>query len=312
MSKKRSSAAEFPVADSDMPYLVDTHCHLDFPDYHNDLIEVLRRSCRAGVGQLIGVGIDIETSRRAVTLARTHSGVYATVGVHPHHVNEVKPDDYRLLRELAAEKEVVAYGEIGLDYAKEYSPAPMQREHFALQVEMAKELELPLVIHDREAHVDTLAVLRNASPLPQSGVMHCFSGNAAFAEEVMALGFYISIPGVVTFKSAVDLAEAVRAVPLERMLLETDAPFLAPAPWRGRRNEPAFVYYTARKIAELKGCGLHEVARRTTANACDLFKLSHRLVDDYGERGMSGSALSSGGADQAVAAMAAGSPAEGS
>jgi len=253
------------------PALIDTHCHLDFPDYQGDLAEVLARAAKVGVAEIITVGIDLATSRKACELAASLPGVYATVGVHPHHVNEMGPDDYPALRELAARPEVVAYGEIGLDYVKEYSPAALQREHFVRQVEIARQAGLPLIIHDREAHADILAILRAAGKLPAGGVMHCFSGDAALAEEVLELGFYISIPGVVTFKSAAVLREAVRRVPLERLLLETDAPFLAPVPVRGKRNEPAFLPYIARRVAEVKGCELEEVAHQTTANAHRLF-----------------------------------------
>ncbi|WP_431190041.1 TatD family hydrolase [Desulfurivibrio dismutans] len=253
--------------------LIDTHCHLDFPDYQADLEQVVKRAAQAGVRQMITVGIDLASSRKGVELAEQWPGVFATVGVHPHHVNEIGPDDYQALQELGRHPRVVAYGEIGLDYVKEYSPAPLQREHFAHQVAIARQLELPLVIHDREAHADTLAILREAGELPAGGVMHCFSGDAALAEEVLAMGFYVSIPGVVTFKSAATLWEAVRMVPLERLLLETDAPFLAPVPLRGKRNEPAYLAHIAAKVAELKGCAPAAVARQTTANARRLFNL---------------------------------------
>ena len=259
---------------------VDTHCHLDFPDYQNDLATVLERSHMAGVNTIITVGTELTTSRRAVELAASGDNlqpgrpqIYATVGVHPHHVNELVDGDYRRLRELALSPGVVAYGEIGLDYAKEYSPAPMQRDHFAAQVELAVELGLPLIIHDREAHADTLAILREVGKLPVGGVMHCFSGDAALAEEVLELGLYISITGVVTFKTAATLREAVARTPLERLLLETDGPFLAPVPYRGKRNEPAHIPLIAARIAELKGCSIAEVAQVTTANARRLFNL---------------------------------------
>ncbi|MFU8818958.1 MAG: TatD family hydrolase [Desulfurivibrio sp.] len=260
--------------------IIDTHCHLDFPDYQADLAAVLERSSLAGVAEIVTVGIDLATSRQAVALARGREGggsvpqIRATVGVHPHHVNELVAGDYERLRELAADPRVVAYGEIGLDYAKEYSPAPLQRHHFAAQVRLARELDLPLIIHDREAHADTLAILRDAGPLPAGGVMHCFSGDAALAEQVLEMGFYISITGVVTFKTAATLREAVSRVPLNRLLLETDGPFLAPVPHRGKRNEPAFLPFIAAKIAELKNCTIAEIAAATTANARQLFKLS--------------------------------------
>lgn len=265
----------WPVAEEALA-LIDTHCHLDFPDYRDDLPAVLARARRAGVSRIITVGIDLATSQAAVELAAHDPALFATVGVHPHHVRELAAGDYERLRELAAHPRVVAYGEIGLDYVKEYSPRTMQQEHFARQVALARELSLPLIIHDREAHTDTLAVLRAALPLEAGGVMHCFSGDAAFAEEVLALGFYISIPGVVTFPKAQVMQEAVRQVPLDRLLLETDGPFLAPAPRRGKRNEPALMLYTAIKVAELKEVSLVELAQATTANAERLFKLAER------------------------------------
>lgn len=260
--------------------LIDTHCHLDFPDYQTDLLAVLDRARKAGVGRVVTVGIDLPTSRAAIDLAMRHSALFATVGVHPHHVKELVEGDYALLRELACHPKVVAYGEIGLDYVKDYSPPALQREHFVRQVALARELALPLIIHDREAHADTLAILRQALPLKAGGVMHCFSGDAAFAAEVLALGFYISIPGVVTFPKAEVMQEAVRQVPLDRLLLETDGPFLAPVPRRGKRNEPQLLLHTAHKVAELKGVSLEEVARATTANAEKLFQLKEKAHAD--------------------------------
>lgn len=256
--------------------LLDTHCHLDFPDYQADLPEVLARARAAGVGRTITVGIDLPTSRAAIALAGQHPELFATVGVHPHHVKELGEADYALLRELARHPRVVGYGEIGLDYVKDYSPVAVQREHFVRQVALGRELDLPLIIHDREAHADTIAILREALPLPAGGVMHCFSGDAAFAEEVLAVGFYLSIPGVVTFPKAEAMQEVARQVPLDRLLLETDGPFLAPVPRRGKRNEPQLLLHTAQRVAELKGVSLDEVARATTANAEHLFRLEGR------------------------------------
>ncbi|HSR36144.1 MAG TPA: TatD family hydrolase [Desulfurivibrionaceae bacterium] len=260
--------------------LIDTHCHLDFPDYAADLPEVLARAQAAGVTRTITVGIDLPTSRAAIELAGRHPALYATVGVHPHHVKELTEADYATLRELARHPRVVGYGEIGLDYVKDYSPVALQREHFARQVALGSEVGLPLIIHDREAHADTLAILREALPLAAGGVMHCFSGDAAFAEEVLALGFYISIPGVVTFPKAEAMQEAVRQVPLDRLLVETDGPFLAPVPRRGKRNEPQLLLYTAQKVAELKGVTIEEVAQATTANAEKLFRLQEKAHVD--------------------------------
>lgn len=254
--------------------LVDTHCHLDMGKYEADLAQVLARSAAAGVGRVVTIGIDLASSRAAVALAEQYRGVFAAVGVHPHHVAETSATDYSELRQLASHPRVVAYGEIGMDGVKGYAPLDLQRQHFCRQVALAKELALPLIVHDRETHEEVLAILREAAPFPAGGVMHCFSGDAGLARAVMELGFYVSIPGVVTFNNAAMLHEVVAAVPLDALLVETDGPFLAPVPRRGKRNEPAYVLFTAEKVAEIKGITLDEVARRTTANAETLFGLA--------------------------------------
>jgi TatD DNase family protein len=256
--------------------LIDTHCHLDMSAYAVDFEAVLARALAAGVTRIISVGIDLESSRSAIALAEQHEGIYATVGVHPHNVAELSEVDYAELRGLCGHAKVVAYGEIGLDYVKNYAPVALQKEHFSRQVALAKELQLPLVVHDREAHEDIMEILETAGPFPAGGVMHCFSGDAAFARRVLALGFHISIPGVVTFAKAEMLHEAVREIPLGSLVLETDGPFLAPVPKRGRRNEPQLMLFTAQKVAELKGVSLEEVARQTTINAVHLFGLEGR------------------------------------
>jgi len=256
--------------------LIDTHCHLDMSAYEADFAEVLARASAAGVTRIISVGIDLESSRKAIKLAEQHDCIYATVGVHPHNVAELGEELYAELQTLCRHAKVVAYGEIGLDYVKNYAPIVLQKEHFARQVALAKELQLPLVVHDREAHEDIMEILEAAGPFPAGGVMHCFSGDAAFARRVLALGFYISIPGVVTFAKAEMLHEAAREIPLASLVLETDGPFLAPVPKRGKRNEPQLMLFTAQKVAELKGVSLEEVARQTTLNAVRLFGLEGR------------------------------------
>ncbi len=253
--------------------VIDTHCHLDMSRYQDDLEEVLDRACKAGVRRMITIGIDLASSRAAVALAAAHDGVFAAVGVHPHHVAETNADAYQELRELAKNPQVVAYGEVGMDAVRNYAPLPLQMEHFRRQVVTAKELNLPLIVHDRETHVEIMTVLAEEAPFPASGVMHCFSGDADLARRVVEMGFYVSIPGVVTFNNAAMMQEAVAAVPLDRLLVETDGPFLAPEPYRGRRNEPVYVLYTAQKVAELKGVTLEELSRQTTANAERLFGL---------------------------------------
>jgi len=256
--------------------LIDTHCHLDMSAYEADFEAVLARAKAAGVTRIISVGIDLESSRRAIGLAEQHEGIYATVGVHPHNVAELGEEAYAELQALCRHAKVVAYGEIGLDYVKNYAPIALQKEHFSRQVALAKELHLPLVVHDREAHDDIMEILEAAGPFPAGGVMHCFSGDATFARRVLALGFHISIPGVVTFAKAEMLHEAVREIPLASLVLETDGPFLAPVPKRGKRNEPQLMLFTAQKVAELKGVSLEEVARQTTMNAVRLFGLEGR------------------------------------
>lgn len=243
--------------------------------YGADLDQVLLRARQAGVTRIITVGIDLASSRQAVALAQQHAGVFATVGVHPHNVRDLADSTvYDALRELCQRKEVVAYGEIGLDYVKDYAPVSLQKEHFLRQVALARDLNLPLVVHDREAHGDIMAVLESFAPFPAGGVMHCYSGDADLAQRVLALGFFLSIPGVVTFNGAETLHQVVREIPLSSLLIETDGPFLAPVPRRGRRNEPQLLLHTAQRVAELKGVSLEEVARRTTANAIRLFALT--------------------------------------
>lgn len=255
--------------------LIDTHCHLDMSAYMGDCEQVINRALDAGVSHIITVGIDLESSRKAIAIAEKYTSIKATVGVHPHNVAELKESDYKELKHLATSPEVVAYGEIGLDYVKQYSPVEVQKEHYEKQVVLAKELDLPVIIHDREAHDDIMAILQNSAPFPAGGVMHCFSGNWALARKVMELGFYISIPGVVTFNKANELQEAVEKIPLSSLLLETDGPFLSPVPRRGKRNEPASMLFTAQKVAELKGVSVDEVASQTTENACNLFRLGN-------------------------------------
>ncbi|MDG4476902.1 TatD family hydrolase [Thiovibrio frasassiensis] len=271
----RKKEIALPVL-GDGAVLIDTHCHLDMSAYQEDYAPLLLRARDAGVSRIISVGIDLESSRRAIALAEQDDGIYATVGVHPHNVGELSDADYLELVDLCRHPKVVAYGEIGLDYVKNYAPVSLQKEHFARQVALAKELHLPLVVHDREAHEDIMELLEMAGPFPAGGVMHCFSGDAAFARRVLALGFYISIPGVVTFAKAEMLQEAVREIPLSSLVLETDGPFLAPAPYRGKRNEPRLLLFTAQKVAALKNLSLAEVARETTRNGVRLFALEGR------------------------------------
>lgn len=207
-------------------------------------------------------------------LAQKHKQVSATIGIHPHDVKNTTDEDYEFLKQLFLKhsKHIVGYGEIGLDYVKNYSPADKQQYHFAKQLKLASRLGLPVIIHNRNAETDTIGILKEAVPLSQGGIMHCFSGDYTFAKQVLDLGLLISIPGVVTFKNATILQEVVRKIPLTSLVVETDGPFLAPHPHRGKRNEPSLMLHTASKIAEIKNISIEEVARQTSLNGEKLFQ----------------------------------------
>ncbi len=269
---KKKKKVEFPVLPVGVS-LIDSHCHLDMEDYAGDLAAVLDRAAEHGVRRVVTVGIDVASSRAAAVIAAREKGIAATVGVHPHYVDAVSDRDFEELAVIAQRPEVVAWGEIGMDMVKSRVDAETQARGFARQLALARELSLPVIIHDREAHERVFEILEDFAPFDAGGVMHCFSGDVQLAERSVDLGFYISIPGVVTFPKAETLHEVVKQIPLSRMILETDGPYLSPVPLRGRRNEPAHVIFTAAKVAALKGVDLAEVARITTANAAALFHL---------------------------------------
>ncbi len=255
-------------------HLVDTHAHLDFEQFDRDRQAALRRAVEAGVAWLVDVGADLASSRRAVALAQEEPRIWAAVGVHPHDAATVTAAALAELRSLAHGPRVVAIGEIGLDYYRDLSPRPRQREAFAAQLALAQELELPAIVHSREAHAETLEMLRAAARragVALRGVMHCFSGDLELARAVLDLGFYVGIGGPVTYPTAGGLAEVARLVPLERLLVETDSPYLAPQARRGQRNEPAYVRLVAERVAELRGLPPEEVGRITSDNARALF-----------------------------------------
>jgi TatD DNase family protein len=253
--------------------LTDTHCHLDDQRFDADRAAVVERARAAGVMRIITVGYDIDSSRRGINLAGSLPGVFAVVGVHPHDAAAAPPDYTEALRRLAREPRVVAVGEIGLDFYRDLSPRPVQREVFAAQLRLARELGLPVVIHCRDAHGEVYEILKRETA-GLAGVMHCFSGSWEEAKRFLALGFHISIAGPVTFPQSTKLVEVARRVPLDRLLLETDAPYLTPVPHRGKRNEPAYLVHTAQKVAEIRGISLEELASATTANAARLFGLA--------------------------------------
>lgn len=248
----------------------DTHAHLYFDAFDADRGEVLSRAFSQGVERIISVSIDLETLEQSLALAQQHKQIYTTVGFHPTDAGKCSSGDVQTLRHKADNPRVVAVGEVGLDYYWDTTPKDVQHEVFRKMIRLADELSLPLIIHNREAGGDILRILREEMSEGQSGVFHCFTGDEAFLEEVLGLGFMVSFTGIITFKKN-NLNGVVPRVPLERLLLETDAPFLAPMPFRGKRNEPAYVKHTAEKVAELFGQELEEIARVTTRNANRLF-----------------------------------------
>jgi len=256
--------------------LVDSHCHLDAPQFDADRDAVIARMAESGVRYAINPGVDLPSSRAAVALARQHESIYAAVGIHPHEAKTLDAVALKELKQLATSPRVVAVGEIGLDYYRDLSPRDVQRRTFEVQLELAAELDLPVIVHDRDAHDDVLGILRDWHSTfdIRAGVLHSFSGDVAMAEQAVAKGVYIGVSGPVTYKNAHRLRDVVRAVPLERLLIETDAPYLTPHPHRGQRNEPAYVRRVAQAVADVRDLILEQVAAQTTANACVLFGLA--------------------------------------
>ncbi|MGB2983330.1 MAG: TatD family hydrolase, partial [Candidatus Bipolaricaulia bacterium] len=242
--------------------LIDSHAHLDDRAFDKDRAAVIARCFDASIG-VITVGADLRSSRAAVRLAGRHRGIWATVGVHPHDAKTVTSDVFSELAKLA--KHAIAIGEIGLDYYRDLSPRDVQRSVFAEQLALARRLDLPVAIHNRESTNDLLAILREAVG-PHRGVIHSFLGDYALAETFIELGFHLGIGGPITFSKNETLREAVKAIPLDRILLETDCPYLTPVPYRGRRNEPAYVRFVAEAVAEIKGLPIEDVSRQTTGN----------------------------------------------
>lgn len=255
--------------------LIDSHAHLDAEEFSADLPEVLQRAAKAGVVSIVAPGIDLESSRRLVSLAHQYDRIYVAVGIHPHQADGFTGQEITELRELAGDEKVVAIGEIGLDYEREYAPRQDQRRALRAQLELACELSLPVILHHRQAKEDLWSLLSEAGP-DLRGVLHAFAGDEAWARRCLETGFYLSIAGPVTFLNARKLQATLARLPLERLLLETDSPYLAPHPYRGQRNEPAWVRRVAEAISSLLGAPLEEVFRVTTRNAQLLFGLPAR------------------------------------
>ena len=252
--------------------LVDTHAHLQWGKFDTDREQVISRAKKVGVEHIVDIGFDVNSSREAVRLAEKHDGLYATVGVHPHNASKLNQSSLDELRRLAGKPKVVAIGEIGLDYYRNLSPRETQKKAFEAQLSLAEELKLPVVVHNREAQVETLRILSKFDGRI-NGIMHCFSGSREMVEECIKFDFYISFAGPVTFPNSHKLHEIAKGIDLDKILLETDSPWLAPQEMRGKRNEPAFLLFIAKKIAKLKGISVDELAEATTENAKEIFRL---------------------------------------
>jgi TatD DNase family protein len=257
--------------------LIDSHAHLEMPDFKKDLETTIQKARESGVEYIFTVGTEEKDWKRALEIAHSHPSIYAILGVHPHNAKEINDQTYPLLRELCRDKKVRALGEMGLDFFRNLSPRDTQLKRFREQIGLAKKLGLPIVVHDREAHQETLEILKSENAEECRGIIHCFSGDYEMAKICIGMGFYISIPGTITFKNAEGLREIVKKIPLESLLVETDAPFLTPEPFRGKRNEPGYVRYTAQKLAEIKKISFEKVAEVTSGNALRVYGINdHR------------------------------------
>lgn len=259
------------------PILIDTHAHLQLEPFDADREDVIRRAAEAGVAAIICVSTDAPSSRQAVALAEKHANIFAAVGIHPNDCGPAGDRDFNEIAELARHAKVVAIGETGLDYYWKRADAATQSRAFIKQLELAQKLDKPVIIHNREAGADILKILQETGGKQLRGVFHCFSENLEYAERALALGSHISFTGNLTYKKS-PLPAIAEKIPLEKLLLETDCPFMAPMPYRGKRNEPAFTAAIAAKLATLKSTPVAEIARRTSQNAAGLFNLPVRLL----------------------------------
>lgn len=253
--------------------LFDSHAHLDDGRFDKDRDEIIANAMKNGVKYILNAGADLSTSISSVNLAEKYSMIYAAVGVHPHDVKDMDYDTIEVLRALSNKEKVVAIGEIGLDYYYNHSPKEDQRKWFKRQIELAKEVKLPIIIHDRDAHEETFNILKEYDAGSIGCVMHCYAGSVEMAKEYIKKGIYISIAGPITFSNAKKTLDVAKEIPLEWLMIETDSPYLTPVPYRGKRNESTYVKFVAEKIAEAKGITFEEVAHQTTLNAKKLFQI---------------------------------------
>lgn len=254
--------------------MIDSHCHLDGKEFEEDLDAVLKRCAEQNVTRVISCGTDVSSSEKNAALAEKYPMIYAAAGIHPHEAYRIEEDTLPRLKALAGKEKVVAIGETGLDYFYNFSLPEVQRKALRLHIRLAREVKLPLIVHCRNAEEDLIEILKEENAAEAGGVIHCFTGSRETALACLELGFYLGVSGIATFKTAVGLADIFAGLPSERLLVETDSPYLAPVPHRGKRNEPSFVVHTAAKLAELKKIAVEEIEAFTTKNAETLFRLS--------------------------------------
>lgn len=253
--------------------LIDTHAHIDMDDYSADFSQMLKRAEQNGVKKIIVPGVEPSSFERIFQLTEKYGNIYGCVGVHPEELDSYTEEAQEKIKYYLKKEKIVALGEVGLDYYWDKSRVDLQKEIFEKQIYIAKECKKPIVVHDREAHLDTFEILKKTGVKETGVVMHCFSGSPEFALQCVKEGFYIALGGVVTFKNAKKMKEVAQVVPLENLLVETDSPYLTPVPYRGKRNEPSYVKYSAEEIARLRGTTLEEISDATTKNAMKVFHI---------------------------------------
>ncbi len=254
-----------------LPLLVDSHAHLDGQQFANDLNKIVERATANGISHILTIGCDLESSENSIKVAEKYENIFAAVGVHPHDATEINAEALQQLKSMLAQPKVVALGEIGLDYYRDRSPRDIQRNAFRQQIQLAKQVNKPIIVHDRDAHNEVIEILQEENAAEVGGVLHCFSGDLKMAKQCLELGFYLSFTGTITYPKNETVREIIKEIPIDRMLVETDCPYLSPQKFRGKRNEPAYVRYTAEKMAEIKELTIEDVARVTSRNCHDLF-----------------------------------------
>ena len=259
------------MKNNQLPLLVDSHAHLDGRQFANDLDETVERATENGISHILTIGCDLESSANSIAVAEKYENIFAAVGVHPHDATEINADTLAKLCSMLSHPKVVALGEIGLDYYRDRSPRDIQRNAFRQQIRLAKEVGKPTIVHDRDAHDEVVQILKEENAAKVGGVLHCFSGDLEMAKQCLELNFYLSFTGTITYPKNEPIRGIIKEIPIDRMLVETDCPYLSPQKFRGKRNEPAYVRYTAEKMAEIKGLSIEDVARVTSRNCHDLF-----------------------------------------